>query len=250
MALDWPAFGDALWKVSDQLGIRPEWQLPVLALESGFNPAIMNPGGCVGLNQFCPGTYERYVHVPVSEYQTWSASKQLSGPVFEYWRNALKFGQIRSATRLMLSQLGQVLLKTDPALGSVVYQSPSCEYCGNAGLDAGCRRRTSDCTHCCAPKCKSSFVTGCKGYITVQDLANSMAIQVRTSAVQTALAQAYAMRPGDRPRDPVYGDDYPPGFSRITPPASPPSGAPAVLGAAFLAFVAVVLADEARARFA
>ena len=37
MALDWPAFGDALWKVSDRLGIRPEWQLPVIALESGFN---------------------------------------------------------------------------------------------------------------------------------------------------------------------------------------------------------------------
>lgn len=40
------------------------------------------------------------------------------------------------------------------------------------------------------------------------------------------------------------------GFSRVTPPTTPPSSAPAVLGAAFLAFVAVVLADEARARFA
>ena len=40
------------------------------------------------------------------------------------------------------------------------------------------------------------------------------------------------------------------GFSRVTPPTTPPSSAPAVLGAAFLAFVAVVLADEARARYA
>ena len=193
----------------------------------------MNPGGCVGLNQFCPGTYEGYVHVPVSEYQTWSASKQLSGPVFEYWRNALKFGQIRSATRLMLSQLGQVLLKTDPALDSIVFRSGTVEYKQNCGLDTSCRDRV----HCTG---------GCKGYITVQDLANSMAIQVRTPAVQTALAQAYAMRPGERPRDPVYGDDYPPGFSRITPPASPPSGAPAVLAAAVLAAAAGYVASQRR----
>ena len=61
MALDWPAFGDALWTVSDELGIRPEWQLPVLSLETGgtFDPGAVNTGGCVGLNQFCLGRFDR-----------------------------------------------------------------------------------------------------------------------------------------------------------------------------------------------
>jgi|GEM_PF-2124271 len=231
MALDWPAFGDALWKVSDQLGIRPEWQLPVLYLETAgtFDPAIMNPDGCVGLNQFCqaPGTYKRYVSVPVSEYQTWTASQQLAGPILNYWRDALQYGSIRSSARLMLSQLGQVLLKTAPSLDSVVFRSPSQEY-----------------------KSNSSFDASNKHYITVRDLANSMAGRARTAAVQNAIAQAYAMRPGEKPRDPVYGDDYV-DFSRVTPPASPPNGAPvAVLGVALLAVIAAVAADEARARFA
>jgi len=228
VALDWPAFGDALWKVSDQLGIRPEWQLPVLALESGFNPAILNSGGCVGLNQFCPGTYEKYVYVPVSEYRTWSASQQLSGPVFKFWQGAIEQGPIRSSTRLMVSQLGTALLKTTPSLDSVVYPAPSSGYYGNCSVfDPGCKR----------------------GYFTVRDVANEMTRQARKPEVQGAIAQAYAMRPSERPRDPVYGDDYV-DFSRVTPPLARPSDAPvAVLGVALLAAVAGYVASE-RARFA
>ena len=136
--LDWPAFGDALWRVSDKLGIRPEWQLPVLSLETGgtFDPAIMNPGGCVGINQFCPSAYSRYVNVPVDEYRTWTASRQLSGPVLNYWRDAAAaYGPIRSATKLMISQLGHALLKRATDLNSVVFASPSREYVANSGLD-------------------------------------------------------------------------------------------------------------------
>src|SRR5271154_4544373 len=131
--LDWPAFGDALWKVSDQLGIRPEWQLPVLSLKSGgtFDPSICNAGGCCGLNQFCPVSYG-YVPVPMDEYRTWTASQQLAGPILNYWRDAMKYGPIRSSTRLMLAQLGQGLLRTAPSLDSVVFRSPSKEYTSNS----------------------------------------------------------------------------------------------------------------------
>ena len=186
MALDWPSFGDALWRVSDQLGIRPEWQLPVLYLESRFNPASTNPDGCVGLNQLCPGTFAKYVSVPTDQYKTWTASEQLSGPIFNYWRDALESGPIRSSTRLMLSQLGQTLLGTKPALDSVVYAAPNAAYRENAHV----------------------FDSASKGYYTVQDIAHVMAQQAQTPAVLDALSRVYAMRPGDRPLDPVYGEDY------------------------------------------
>lgn len=216
MALDWPAFGTALWAISDQLGIRPEWQLPVLSMESGFDPSIVNADGCVGLNQFCPGTYEHYVSVPVSAYRTWPASAQLGGPISAYWRDALQYGQIRSATRLMLAQLGQSLLPRATTLDTVVFASPSSAYAGNSGLD-----------------------TDRKGTITVQDLAHAMRAQASSPAVQDAIARAYAMRPGEQPRDPVYGDDYY-AVTPVTPPAnSPASGSPLLVAAGAIVLTAV-----------
>ena len=174
--LDWPAFGNALWLVNDQLGIRPEWQLPVIYLETAhtFDPSIVNPGGCVGINQLCPSTYSKYVHVPVDQYRAWPASKQLSGPVFAYWRDALTRGPINSAARLMLAQLGQGLLASAPDMNSVVFSAPSAGYQQNKSFDqAG------------------------KGYFTVQDLANAVAKNANAPAVQDAIARAYAMRPGN-----------------------------------------------------
>jgi len=198
MTLDRDAL-DALWKVYDATGIAPEWTIPVIALETGgtFDPAICNPSNCCGLNQLCPGTYSYYVHVPVAEYKQWTASQQLAGPILDYWKDATKHGPVRSSTRLMVAQLGQALLATPPNLARVVFASPSIEYRQNAGFD-----------------------TQKKGTITEQDIANAMARQVARPAVKDALAQAYAMRPGERMRDPVYGDDY----ERITVPARSGAG--------------------------
>lgn len=200
--LDWPAFGNALWLVSDQLGIRPEWQLPVIYLETAhtLDPSIVNPGGCVGINQFCPPTYSYYVHVPVSEYRTWTASRQLSGPVLAYWRDALKYGPIDSAARLMVAQLSQRKLATVTATDSVVFSAPSAEYAQN-----------------------SSFDLVNKGYFTVQDLADVLTKQTKAPAVQDALARAYAMRPNEIPHD-SYG------YSLVTPPLRKPGIAAAAIG--------------------
>jgi hypothetical protein len=185
--LDWPTFGDALWRVSDVAGIRPEWQLPVLYLESGFDPSIVNSIGCTGLNQFCPNAAGQYVYVPVpiDQYRAWSASEQLAGPILAYWRDALRYGSIRSATRLMLAQLGPALLASATSLDSPVYAAPSRAYAANSGFD----------------------VDG-KGYFTVGDLAAAMARASASSAVRQALANAYSMRPAERSTDPVYGDDW------------------------------------------
>lgn len=228
MALDWSAFGSALWRVSDQTGIRPEWQLPVIALETAgtFDPAIMNPGGCVGLNQFCPSAYSNYVSVPVSQYRTWAASKQLTGPILNYWKDAVEaYGPIRSAAKLMVSQLGHALLPKAQTLDSVIFASPETEYTANINLDAGR-----------------------KGYITVRDLANALAHHAKTPEVRDAIARAYAMRPRERPYDPVYGLDFGgrPYPEVIQPPAEKPSSFLTALTALGLATAAGVAAHYAR----
>ena len=186
--LDWPAFGNALWLVSDRLGIRPEWQLPVLDLESALNPASTNSGGCVGLNQLCPSTYSRYVNVPAATYKQWPASAQLSGPVFAYWRDSLAYGRIDSAARLMVAQLGQRLLSTATAPDDTVLAAPSQEYTANSNLDLSRN-----------------------GQITVRDLADVLARRARSPEVQEALGRAYAMRPNETP-----SEDY--SFALVDPP--------------------------------
>lgn len=163
--LDWPAFADALWLVNDELGIRPEWQLTVLYLESRFNPASVNPYGCVGLNQFCPSVYNLFVPVPPEQYRAWPASVQLSGPIFKYWQGA---GAVRSAAGLMLVQLGRPQA-SDPS--SVVFQAPSLAYERNKSFD----------------------VAG-KQYITVADIEQSMRWFAQKPEVQDAIARAYALR--------------------------------------------------------
>ena len=228
MALDWPAFGAALWRVSDQTGIRPEWQLPVISLETAktFDPAIENPGGCVGLNQFCPSAYPHYVGVPVSQYRAWAASKQLGGPILNYWKDAVEaYGPIRSATKLMVAQLGHALLPKAQTLDSVIFASPETAYMANISLDA----------------------SG-KGYITVRDLANALSHHAKTPEVRDAIARAYSMRPRERPYDPVYGVDFggraP--IEVIQPPTAKRSVVLAALTALGLATAAGIAAHRVR----
>jgi hypothetical protein len=228
--LDWPRFGDALWSVSDELGIRPEWQLPVLYFESGgtFDPSVANAIGCVGLNQFCPTAAgpSPYLPVPPAQYRAWAASDQLAGPIRAYWRDASRYGPIRSATRLELAQLGPALLARARSLGSTVYAAPSAEYAGNRGFDAAG-----------------------KGYFTVFDVADAMARASAAPAVRTALARAYAMRPWERPSDPVFGNDW-----STTRPIAPPrlSIPPSVFTAAAVGVLAAAAGFAAleRHRFA
>jgi len=168
-ALDWPYFGQALWKISDELGIKPEWVLPTLYLESKFDPSAINTYGCAGLSQFCASAYSHYVNVPVEQYRAWPASAQLSGPIFAYWRDAQAYGPIRSAAQLMIAQLGQNLLPLASSPDSVIFQSPDLAYTRN-----------------------KSFDLDQKGYVTVQDIANTMAAYAQKPAVVEAISMAYS----------------------------------------------------------
>jgi hypothetical protein len=187
MALDFPASGSALWDIFDAGGPRPEYLLPVLYFESGFRPDVQNHAGApyYGLNQVS-GTTLQSGGVDPSDYLTWPASRQLSTFVRSYVLNAVNnYGSLRSATRVEQANFLPATLKTATSLSSVLASQGDAYYSANAGFD---KNKT--------------------GQITVQDLANAMAKSAASSAVQSAIAQTYALRPTESPHDPVYGDDF------------------------------------------
>lgn len=85
---DW----QALWSTAQQLGTTPQVIGLVLFEESGMDPGARNTNGypndptkwCGGVNQFCPGTYEYWVNVPMTDYLTWSMAEQLV-PIGNFW---------------------------------------------------------------------------------------------------------------------------------------------------------------------
>lgn len=191
MSLDFPASGAALWSLFDRGGPRPEYVLPVLYSESGFSTSITNDIGCVGLNQLCPP------NVP-DGYASWSASQQIAGSVAPYMMALVaRYGPLRSGTRVYQANFLPATLPTARTLASTLavrgsaadvcsgcHLSQAAVYAANPGLDW---QR--------------------KGSIVLGDLAHFIARAAAAAPVQSAIAQTYALRPGDRPHDPVYGED-------------------------------------------
>lgn len=192
--LDFPATGQQLWSLYDKGGPRPEYLLPVFFSESGFDPSIVNSIGCVGIAQVCPFAWP----LPAG-FEQYSASQQLAAVVVPMTlANAKKFGGLNSGTRAYQANFLPGTLPIARSLSSVlaVKGSPKdvCPGCGlsqaavyaaNPGLDYG---RT--------------------GAIRVSDLAHFIGKAVSHPAVQSAIAATYALRPGQSPRDPVYGTDF------------------------------------------
>jgi hypothetical protein len=85
------SFWSALWAVASRLGASPYVLGLVLYEESGINPAEKNSIGCVGINQFCPGTYEYFVDMPPAQYLELSAEEQLTY-VAKYWASKPRAG--------------------------------------------------------------------------------------------------------------------------------------------------------------
>ena len=80
------AFAAALWNpFYAKTGIRPEWIVPVLASESGLNPAVQNLQGYpyYGINQIS-ATYLQARGIDPQSYLGWSASQQLVQVVTPY----------------------------------------------------------------------------------------------------------------------------------------------------------------------
>ncbi len=182
MSLD-PASYVALWSLFDQGGPRPEYVLPVLWAESSFDPTVINSIGCAGVNQACQGLLNQ-LGVSAATYASWPASQQIRLGLTPYM---LAYSPLRSGTRVYQANYLPVTLATARSLSSVLARAGTSYYSSNAGFD-----------------------TDRKGFITVQDLANSVARAAAQPAVQRAIAAAYALRPNESPQDPVYGQDYSP----------------------------------------
>lgn len=185
--MDFPASGQALWTIYDRTGIRPEWLVPVLASESGLNPAIPNRAGApyYGINQIS-GTWLANAGIDVSDYLTWPASRQLEVVVLPYMAAQVQaFGALQSGIRVYQANFYPASLKYAPGLGDVIVSSPSPAYTANMGLDVGR-----------------------KGYITPGDLGAFVGKAAAHTYVQNVIAATYALRPSERETDPVYGLDF------------------------------------------
>jgi len=191
MTLDAASY-DILWSIYDQTGIRPEWLLPVLYFESGLNPSAQNAYGYSGINQASSSIISSYAGTDLGTYVTWPASRQLDTVVRGMYADLVNhYGPIRSATRAYQANFLPATLATAHALSDVISSQGDSYYGPNAGLDVD---------H--------------NGVITLGDLAIVMAKSAAAPAVQTAIANAYQVRPNETPQDPVYGQDFTSNFQK------------------------------------
>jgi hypothetical protein len=190
VALDQPAAGQALWQIYDETGIRPEFLIGVLAYESGLNPSLPNQAGApfYGIGQNSAG-FIAQLGIDPGDYLTWPASQQLSTVVRPYFRSQVAtFGPLTSGIRVYQAEFYPASLKYATGLDDIIVSASSASgqdraaYAANAGFD------------------KNG-----KGYISPRDLGAAIASQVSKPYVQKAIADTYALRPGETPEDPVFG---------------------------------------------
>jgi hypothetical protein len=193
MALDFPASATALWQIYDQSAIRPEYLLPTLWAESGFDPAIQNRGGApnYGINQVS-ASYLATLGISVSDYVAWPASQQLTRvvlPMSKGWPKPLLSGTRVYQANLLPATVNGTAGWTPARYPNDVVVSKAgptnknaADYNGNSGID-----------------------TGKKGYISVADL--EAFVRKTIPSIQSALQSTYALRPTETMQDPVIGTD-------------------------------------------
>jgi len=175
-----------LWSLYDASGIRPEWVLPMLHLESSFDPSAVNAkSGALGVAQDLP-VYLTRNGVDVAAFRTMTAGEQIQASLAPRLTNLAKhYGGVQSATRVYQANYLPATLPTARALFSPLAWKPQGAYVDNALLD---------------PQKK--------GVILVCDLAHAMAVQAASSEVADALKRAYALRPTLSSQNVVYGADF------------------------------------------
>lgn len=190
---------EAVWAVFDATGIRPEWLLPVLYAESGFDPSIANSLGYLGVGQDY-GPYLKRKGIDPTAYVTWSAAEQIAAVVEPRFTAIVKtYGPLQSATRAYQGNILPASLPSDnpnaprsanvpvaPALWSVLVRKGSSIFAANAHL---------------------AWLT--PGAILVADLAHFVARAANARECADAIVRAYALRSNaGRVTDPVYGRDF------------------------------------------
>ena len=205
MSLDFPAVGQALWDLYDKGGPRPEFILPVLYNESqGFQTTIQNQLGAAnyGLNQISLKWLTAH-HIALADYLSWPASTQIRRVVTPFILGLINdpqfpTGPLNSGIQVyqanfIPASLSAKAAKATAALG--VHYAPS--------LDDPIVTKANDPVHFYSGN--TSLDVDKKGYITPRDLGIAVSRAADTTAVQSAIAQTYALRPGAVPEDPVHG---------------------------------------------
>lgn len=204
-----------LWQIYDATGVRPEWLLPVLYNESGLDPSVANGHGYpyYGLNQISGSWLTQHAIAP-ADYLAWPASEQLQNVVKAYMAQQIAhYGPLRSGTKVALANFYPAALKTASSLAANVVCRPA-RPCTTPDSDAYCANQALDADR-----------SGC---ITVSDLAAWVRRAAMTSTVRSAIAAAYALRPGEVQSDPTLGYDFRP--SPAPPWLTPTTGARFVEG--------------------
>jgi hypothetical protein len=101
-----PMFKEKLKEISNEIGVRENSIIKLMKHESGLNPSIKNPIGCVGLIQFCPdsrGGSSKTINgktYKLSELQN-DLELQLEA-IKEFWSKGKRDGKIKSAEDLYI----------------------------------------------------------------------------------------------------------------------------------------------------
>lgn len=186
----------ALWSLYDASGIRPEYMIPMLYLESGFDPTLANRAGApyYGIAQTM-GAHLTALGTTPAAFMAMSQGDQIRLAVSPYFKRAVaSYGPLRSATRVYLANYLPARLATARSLSQIVEPGGTVYYKGNEVLDP---------LHHHA--------------IALSDLALLMARAVKQPEAKAAIARAYALRPAAAPpREAVYGDDFVDPFAILT----------------------------------
>lgn len=188
MAIDDDALS-ALWSIFDATGIRPEYLLPVLYFESGFNPALANTAGApyYGIAQTSAQHLAALGTTPAA-YLAMSSGAQIRLAVAPYFSTVVKsYGPVQSATRAEQANFLPATLQSVPNLSQVLAPAGSRTFVDNA----------------------KAFGAAGASAIRVADLAMTMQKSASAPAVVAATARAYQLRPSaGGPKNPVFGSDF------------------------------------------
>lgn len=226
MAVD-ADFPRALWRLYDKTGIRPEYALACLNYESGLNPALVNRIGCVGINQACP-----WVLTLPEGYASWTASQQLDKVVTPMWAwMVTTYGPINSGARLQQGNFYPASLAYARELDDVIVPSEN-----SRERDHGAAAYRANASEFDPRGTKVITVRGVaerlqRAWNPRLDALVARAYDIKPPNVPAItggqvpteqLGDAYALRPGERARDPVLGDDYAGQVVAIAPWMPPP----------------------------
>ena len=179
----------ALWAIYDQSGIRPEYLIPVLYFESGFDASKPNAAGApyYGIAQ-TSGTRIAELGSSPADFLAMSQAQQIALAVAPYFAGVVKsYGPIRSATRAEQANFLPATLATVRGLGQVLQWAGSRTYAANAAALDPARR----------------------GAITLADLSTIMSRAATSAPARAATRRAYQLRASaGAPQEPVYGQDF------------------------------------------